>query len=356
MSALAVRIGHTQGTFSLDVDFAVPKTGVTALFGPSGAGKSTIIAAIAGLLRPRSGHIRVGDTVLFDAARGICVPPERRRMGCVFQQPLLFPHLRVRENCAFGARRSGAPQRAADIARVIELLGISALLDRYPRHLSGGEGQRVAIARALLSSPRMLLLDEPLSAVDEARRRDVLPYLERLRDEAGLPVVYVSHALCEVTRLADHAIVLEAGRVAARGPVAEVCATSRPGHADETGAVIQATVESHDDRDSLTRVRFAGGELLLPQVPAPVGASLPLFVPARDVLLSLHPLENVSANNVLPVTITALREVDNAQLDVGLRCGATALVARLTRPSVRRLHLAVGMDVYAVIKTVQLRG
>lgn len=352
---LEVDIRHRAGSFSLAASFTVASRGVTALFGHSGAGKSMVLSAIAGHLRPDAGTIRLGEDTVFDSARGHCTPPEQRGLGCVFQQPLLFPHLRVRDNCLFGARRAVSPPTTAQIDRVLSLLDLNALLKRYPHHLSGGEAQRVAMARALLCQPRMLLLDEPMSAIDDSRKRDVLPYLERLRDEAGVPIVYVSHALNEVTRLAERVVVFENGRVSAHGPADEILSSLGAVPGTDAGALIAATIARHADDEQLSYADFDGGVLVLPRIDAPVGKAVRLFVHARDVMLSLHALKDVSANNVLPATVTELHDRSHAGIDVQVRCGATDLVARLTRHSVKRLRLQPGDAVFAVIKTVQLR-
>ena len=224
---LDVALRKRLGSFVLDAAFAAPTDGVTALFGSSGAGKSTIVHAIAGLTRPDSGHIRVGDRTLYDAAAGIEQPPRRRRIGYVFQEARLFPHMRVRDNLMYGYRRAPKGDRRIELDAVVELLGIEALLARRPLTLSGGERQRVALGRALLAQPRLLLMDEPMAALDVGRKAEILPYIERLRDELRLPIVYVSHSVEEVARLADTVVVLEQGKVAAAGAIADVMARTR---------------------------------------------------------------------------------------------------------------------------------
>ncbi|CAO4145943.1 Maltose/maltodextrin import ATP-binding protein MalK [Methylorubrum aminovorans] len=341
-----------RGGFALDVAFSAG-AGLTALFGRSGSGKTTVIDLIAGLAQPQRGRIVANGTVLLDTARGIRVPVHRRRVGCVFQEARLMPHLSVRQNLRFGrlfSRGTGGPSLEA----VADLLGIAPLLERRPAGLSGGERQRVAIGRALLARPRLLLMDEPLSALDEARKREILPYIERLRDEAGLPIVYVSHAVAEVARLASTVVVLEAGRVAASGPVDAVL--RRPDlipDGAEAGSVLAMQVERHDPATGLTRLTGPAGPLDLPLIDAPAGRRLNLRVPARDVLLALARPDGLSARNVLPGHILSMREEGTACL-VEVTCGEATLAARLTRASARDLGLTVGRPVFAIVKSVAL--
>jgi molybdate transport system ATP-binding protein len=263
---LDVAIRTRLGNFTVDAAFVAPTPGVTALFGRSGAGKTSIVRALAGLTRPEAGHIRIGETVFFDSERGVDLPAERRRVGYVFQDARLFPHLTVADNLRYGWRRAPAGDRPIPFDAVVPLLGIGGLLDRRTHMLSGGEKQRVAIGRALLSQPRLLLMDEPLASLDAERKAEVLPYIERLRDELALAVVYVSHAHDEVERLARTLIVLESGRVAAAGTIGEL--TGRldvRGISDrgDAATVIDATVLAQDDARRLTRLGFAGGELVV---------------------------------------------------------------------------------------------
>ena len=352
---IEVDVALTRGNdFSLEVAFTAG-AGLTALFGRSGSGKTTVIDLIAGLTLPQRGRIVVDGTVLLDTERGIRVPVHRRRIGCVFQEARLLPHLSVRQNLGFGrffSRGSGGP----DFDAVVEMLGIAPLLERRPAGLSGGERQRVAIGRALLARPRLLLMDEPLSALDEARKREILPSLERLRDEAGLPIVYVSHAVAEVARLASTVVVLEGGRVAGQGPVDAVLRRPDliPDRA-EVGSVLAVTVAGHDTDAGLTRLAGAGGALHLnvPWLALPVGRRLNLRVPARDVLLATQAPRSLSARNVLPGRVASLREEGAACL-AEIACEGTTLLARLTRASARDLGLAEGRPVYAIVKSVAL--
>ena len=353
---IAVDVSLRREGFALEVAFTAG-AGLTALFGRSGSGKTTVIDLIAGLSHPQRGRIVIDGMVLLDTERGIRLPVHRRRIGCVFQEARLMPHLSVRQNLRFGrffSRGTDGPSLDA----VADLLGIRPLLERRPAGLSGGERQRVAIGRALLARPRLLLMDEPLSALDEARKREILPYIERLRDEAGLPIVYVSHSVAEVARLASTVVVLEGGRVAASGPVDAVLRRPDliPDRA-EAGSVLALVVESHDPAAGLTRLAGPGGDgaprLDLPLLALPPGRRLNLRIPARDVLLATEPPRALSARNVLAGHVAALAEEGPACL-VEVTCGGSILVARLTRASARDLGLAVGRPVYAVVKSVAL--
>ena len=353
---LDVRLEHRFGAFRLDVAFEAP-AGVTALFGRSGSGKTTIVNAVAGLLAPERGRVAVDGAVLLDTARGVRVPAHRRRVGCVFQEPRLFPHLSVRQNLAFG--RWFAPRGAAreDPGRLIGLLGIGHLLDRRPGALSGGEASRVAIGRALLSGPRILLMDEPLAALDEARRAEILPYLERLRDEARVPILYVSHSVAEVARLATTVVALEGGRVVRAGPASEVLADPQAVPVmgvREAGALLPARVVGHDEADGLSELAAGGGRLWLPRIDAPPGARIRVRIEAKDVILALAPPEGISALNVLPAVVTAIREGEGPGAAVGLRVGEDRLLARVTRRSVRALGLAPGTRCHVVLKAVSV--
>jgi len=357
---LEVSIRHRQGAFTLDVDFAAGP-GATVLFGRSGSGKTTLVNAVAGLLRPQDGRIVLDGEVLLDTAAGRFVPPHRRRIGYVFQEARLFPHLSVRGNLLFG-QRFGRRGRggAGEFDRVVDLLGIAPLLDRRPRHLSGGERQRVAIGRALLADPRLLLLDEPLSGLDAARRAEILPYLERLRDGLNLPMVYVSHQVEEVVRLATTLVILEDGRVAAAGPVAEVM--GRAGVPDllgrtEAGALLPARVAGRDAAWGLTLLRTPAGTLSAPDIAAPLGTELRLRIRARDVLISLQRPDGLSARNALPATVGEVRrDPGAATVDVLLDAGGFLLVANITAKAAAELRLAPGMPVHAVIKAVAVDG
>jgi molybdate transport system ATP-binding protein len=353
---LEVDIEHRLGAFELDIHFRAGR-GLTALFGRSGAGKTSVVNAIAGLLRPEKGRIIVDGSVLIDTERGLEAPAYRRRVGYVFQEDRLFPHLTVRQNLLFGRWFASAPALATRLDDVIELLGISALLDRRPGRLSGGEKQRVAIGRALLASPRLLLMDEPLASLDARRKEEILPYIERLRDRAGMPIVYVSHAVAEVTRLANTIVLISDGRVRAVGPLQEVM-----GRAElypmtgrfEAGAVLAARVAAHDPRWRLTELSGAFGKLTVSRLPAPIGTALRVRIRARDVILAAAPPVGISALNVLMCRVEAVIPIEEAALEVQLRLGDEWLLARVTRRSGATLGLAPGREIFAVIKTVAI--
>jgi molybdate transport system ATP-binding protein len=352
--ALDVRLDHRLGAFVLDVAFTAPP-GVTALFGRSGAGKTSVVNAVAGLVAPKAGRIAVDGTVLLDSAAGIAVPRHRRRVGYVFQEARLFPHLTVRQNLGFG--RWFAPRRAprVEMGDVVELLGIGGLLERRPGALSGGEKQRVAIGRALLSAPRLLLMDEPLASLDEARKAEILPYLELLRDEVRVPIVYVSHSVAEVARLATTVVALSEGRVVRVGPAAEVLGATDlfpvVGR-QEASALLPARVVGNAAEDGLSELAVAGGRLWVPALPVDAGTALRVRVRARDVMLALRPPEAISALNVLAVTVTEIGDAEGAIVEVGLDCAGDRLRARITRRSLRALALAPGRPCYAVLKSV----
>jgi molybdate transport system ATP-binding protein len=349
---LAVDVRAQFGDFRLDVAFETASP-LTALFGPSGCGKTTLLRLIAGLARPDDGRIAAGGVTLTDRSARISVPAHRRRIGYVFQEPRLFPHLSVRQNLLYGRwfnPRSGAES----LDRVVELLGLAALLGRQPGLLSGGERQRVALGRALLSAPRLLLMDEPLTGIDDARREEILPYIEKLRDEAGIPIVYVSHILAEVARLATEIVVMDRGLVAAAGPAAEMLTRLDLGlaHAADAAALIEAVVRLHDDRAGLSILETAAGMMRLPRLDAAIGARIRLWIEARDVILSTVRPENMSALNVFEARIADLRENEGARVEIRLYCGGVPLLARVTRLSVEALDLTIGRRVYAIVKSV----
>ena len=368
---IRVRLQVPFPAFALDVDLTLPGTGVTALFGPSGSGKTTCLRAMAGLehavvLRSaiRRNLVIINGDTWQDESQGIFVATHLRALGYVFQEASLFSHLSVAHNLAFGQKRvarAAVQQKVAlaqAIEQAVELLGIGHLLDRQPHTLSGGERQRVAIARALATSPRLLLMDEPLAALDARRKAEVLPYLEKLHNELNIPILYVSHAIDEVARLADHLVLLEEGKVAASGPTADVMTRlDLPlAHGDAAGAVISATVVSHDPGYHLTLVRFAGGDFTVPRQAADVGQTLRVRVQARDVSLTLHRQVATSIQNILTVTVTAMSPDAPGQVMVQLDAGGSALLARVTARSVDALALAVGKQLFAQVKGVAILG
>ena len=351
---LSVAVAHHFGEFSLDAAFDSPG-GLTAIFGRSGAGKTSLINAIAGLFRPERARIVIDGEVLTDTGRGIFVPARRRRIGYVFQEGRLFPHLTVRQNLLYGRWFAPRTDRPGDVDAIVDLLGVGPLLARRPASLSGGEKQRVAIGRALLSDPRLLVMDEPLASLDEARKAEILPYIERLRDQVGVPIVYVSHAVAEVTRLATTMVVLNEGRVAAAGPTAAIMGRidlfPLTGRA-EAGAILATRVAEHDLTFGLTTLRAAAGILRVPRLDLPLGAALRVRIRARDVMIGLAPPVGLSALNVLPGTVAEIGQAHGPIIDIRLDCGGEPLIARLTRRSVESLGLAPGRPVYAVIKSI----
>ncbi len=351
---LSVRLRHAFGDFTLEAEFDAPQ-GVTVLFGRSGSGKTTVANAIAGLLRPDAGRIIAAGRVLFDSESGTHLPPHRRRIGYVFQDSRLFPHLTVRRNLCFG--RWFAPRGAAreDTARIVEMLGIGHLLDRHPGALSGGEKSRVALGRALLCAPALVVADEPLAALDEARRNEILPYFERLRDETRVPVLYVSHAASEVARLATTVVALQAGRVVAQGSAAEVLGDPgiTPLGAREAGAVLETRIVAHH-ADGLTELAAGPDRLLLPLVDRPVGADLRVRIAAHDVILSRGRPDGLSALNVLAGIVGEVREGGGPGALVAIDTGAGRVLARITRRSASALGLAPGVAAHAIVKTVSV--
>jgi len=354
--SICARLGRTYAGFNLDFNLELPGRGITALFGPSGSGKTTCLRCIAGLERAPGGFLSVNGEVWQDDTQNIFVPVHRRALGFVFQEASLFPHLSVAQNLDYGRRRR-VGSAALDPAAMIALLGIRHLLDRRPQTLSGGERQRVAIARALLAGPRLLLLDEPLASLDLARKREILPYLERLHDTLDLPVLYVSHSPDEVARLADHLVLLEAGRVMASGPLATTLARLDlpASFADDAGTVIVGTVHAYDNAYRLLTLNFPGGSLRVIHEAVSVGRRLRVQIKARDVSLALQPPTGTSILNLLPATVTAEAPVDDTgHVLIGLSVGETPLTARITRFSRDQLNLLPGFSVYAQIKAVSV--
>jgi len=353
---LEVDVTLMQGGFRLDAQFAADAP-IVALFGRSGAGKSTLVNAIAGLVKPQRGRICVDGRALFDENAGIDLAPENRRVGYVFQDALLFPHLTVRGNLAYGERLTPPGERYVDHDRIVDLLDLGRLLDRRPSRLSGGERQRAAIGRALLASPRLLLMDEPLASLDAARKTEILAYIELLRDELRLPIVYVSHSLEEVTRLADHVVVIGDGRVIAEGPLASLMGRSDMAMLAgrfEAGTVIPARVTRVDEHNGLTTLRFDGGELVVPNLDALPGEPVRARIRARDVSISLRRPEGISIQNILPARIIALGSEYGAIIDVEMAVGGATILARVTRKAVAELSLRPGLEVHALVKAVAI--
>ncbi|WLI15416.1 MULTISPECIES: molybdenum ABC transporter ATP-binding protein [Pseudomonas] len=351
------RLKLNYSGFSLDVDLQLPGRGVTALYGHSGSGKTTCLRCIAGLEQAEQGFIQVNDEVWQDSDKGIFVPPHKRALGYVFQEASLFPHLSVRANLEFGLRRIPRQQRRVDMTHATELLGIGHLLGRDPQNLSGGERQRIGIARALLTSPKLLLMDEPLAALDTQRKNEILPYLQRLHDELDIPVLYVSHSQDEVARLADHLVLLSNGKALASAPIGETLARLDLPLAlgDDAGVVIEGHVSAYDADYQLLTLQLPNTELSIRVAHSPMaeGQALRCKVQARDVSLSLQGVEHSSILNRLPVTVISEIGADNAaHVLIRLNAAGTPLLARITRYSRDQLGVHPGQQLWAQIKAV----
>lgn len=345
--------------FALDVDLHLPGRGVTALFGHSGSGKTTCLRCVAGLEQAGIGLLEVNGECWQDSAAGVFVPTHKRPLGYVFQEASLFPHLSVRRNLEFGMKRVASSTRKVSWGQAVDLLGIGHLLERMPDNLSGGERQRVGMARALLTSPRLLLMDEPLAALDLKRKQEILPYLERLHDELDIPVLYVSHSPDEVARLADHVVLLDQGRVVAQGGLVETLARLDlpTAFTEDAGVVVEAVVGDHDDQYHLTRLDFEGGSVLVARRPEAFGQRLRFRVHARDVSLARVPAERSSITNVLSAVVMEVVDADTpAHVLVRLDASGTPLLARITRRSADQLAVSTGERLWAQIKTVALLG
>ena len=351
---LDIHIGRQQGDLTINVAFRTEGGGVTALFGRSGAGKTSVINMVAGLVRPDAGRITVNGTRLFDAEKQIDIPPEKRRIGYVFQEGRLFPHLSVRSNLVYGMHRTPAAARYVHFDPVVDLLGIGHLLDRRPARLSGGEKQRVAIGRALLTSPSLLLMDEPLASLDTSRKAEVLPFIARLADEFSIPILYVSHALEEILNLADTMVLIDAGRIMAEGPIEEIMShrhlQQMTGYADY-GTVIPTAVEHHDEAAGLTHLRFAGGVLKVPHFDTAAGDRVRVRIQARSVAIATVAPEKISVQNIFPGTIEDITTGSGSLVDVRMNVGCP-LLARITPLAVQELDLKPGQPVFALVKSV----
>ncbi|MGH1464911.1 MAG: molybdenum ABC transporter ATP-binding protein [Cognatishimia sp.] len=353
--SLSVKLSHDFGGFALDAEFQAPK-GLTAIFGPSGSGKTSVVNALAGLLRPDHGRITLNDTVFLDTSQGIVMPVRKRRVGYVFQDARLFPHMNVARNLDFGRRAQALPKAQDTFDGVVTLLGLQDLLRRAPADLSGGEKQRVAIGRALLSQPQLLLLDEPLAALDDARKQEILPYLERLRDLTETPILYVSHSVSEVARLATTVVAIQQGKVLRAGPATQIFADPEAVPAlgeGAAGAILEAKVKTHHN-DGMTELSADGVTLFLPQFSAPPGRVVRVRVRAQDVMLSLTEPQGVSALNIIHGHISVVAPGQNKGVWVQIQCGSQVILARITQRSATALQLAEGMPIYAVIKSVSV--
>lgn len=352
--SVEARLRLPRGDFVLDVDLALPGRGVTAVFGPSGSGKTTLLRAVAGLEHAVDGHVKVGDMLWQDGEH--FVPVHRRSVGFVFQEASLFSHLNVRGNLEYGLRRVPESERRVSLERAIDLLGIAPILGRRTDSLSGGERQRAAIARALAVSPRILMMDEPLAAVDLMHKQEIMPYLESLHDELDIPVLYVSHAIDEVAGLADTLVLLEAGRTVAVGTTRDMLTHPKLPFLHDAGAeaIVETVVAAHDDAFYLTYLDFPGGRFAVTRRPLPVGEVVRVRVAARDVSLTLEKQSGTSIMNLFPATIEDIVEDGRAQAMVRLAAGEATLLSRITAKSAVDLGLKPGQSVYAQVKAVAL--
>ena len=355
---LEVELKKELGNFKVETAFATTGNGVTALFGHSGAGKSSVINMIAGLVRPDEGRIVVNGRCVFDRRQGIHVPPDRRRFGYVFQEDRLFPHLTVESNLTYGMKRVPQKEHYVELDSVVDLLGIGHLLSRRPGRLSGGEKQRVAIGRALLTSPVLLLMDEPLASLDAARKKELLPFIAKLPRELSVPILYVSHSVDEILNLADMIVLLDSGSVVANGTVEEVAARSdfqQLTGLSERGVVWSTTVESHSAEEGITRLRFDGGSMCIARAGVPVGEKVRIRIHPRNVGIALEEIRGTSIQNVFPARVQSTTDpLLGAPVQVELQIGETPLLASVTPKAALELGLKPGKNVYAMIKSVSI--
>jgi len=344
------------GDFLLDAEGSIPNRGVSALFGRSGCGKTSLLRCIAGLEPAAEGYLALGEECWHDSRRRHCVPTHERGIGYVFQEGMLFPHLKVRENLHFGHRRTPPHLRFSDFDQVVELLALAPLLERSPAQLSGGEKQRVAIGRALLNHPRLLLMDEPMAALDRGHKKEILPYLERLHGASPVPIIYVTHDLDELSRIADHLLLVEQGTILAAGPLNDMLSRiDLPIARDEdAGSLFDARIIRHDEEYHLSTLEFSGGELIVSWIDRPVGEEVRIRIQAKDISLALEPPGPTSILNILPATVREMAVHGRGRMIVRLDLGGAPLLARITRKSQVRLDLQPGMRVYAQIKSVAL--
>jgi molybdate transport system ATP-binding protein len=350
--AIIAQFKLNYGNFSLDVDLHLPSSGITVLFGHSGSGKTTLLRCIAGLQHSPQGLLTINGTTWQDSDNKLFLPTHKRSLGYVFQEANLFAHLTVLDNLCYGLKRIAQTANTEKFNQVIELLGITHLLERMPERLSGGERQRVAIARALVLNPDILLMDEPLASLDSKRKQEILPFLTRLHNELNIPVLYVTHSQQEVAQLADYLVLLADGKVQAAGLLSETLSRiDLPQAQDRQAASVwQVTIIEQETAYHLTRVVFAGGELSIPAIDAKLGTALRIQIYARDVSITLEVAKATSILNVLPATITDLIDDEEGQSVVRLQVGSQPLLAHITRKSAQLLALQTGMTVYVQIK------
>ena len=355
---LLVRYLLKRAAFSLNVDLEMPMRGITGIFGPSGAGKTTLLRCMAGLEQPDSSRLLINGSVWEDSDAGISRAPHQRRIGYVFQEARLFGHLDVSGNLRYGEKRLTSKSSSIEFDHVVDLLGLTSLLNRSPMTLSGGEAQRVAIGRALLRGPDLILMDEPLAATDEARRGEVLPFIERLHTDVGLPIIYVSHNIDEICRICDQLAVMDSGRILAHGDLQSVLLqTDVPILAGrEAGAVLNATIEEYESSYGLTRVATSGSRLWVPGENGPPSTTLRLRVRANDVSLCLERPHKTSILNVMEAEVVRVQEEPTGSVLVHLRVGEDGLLARVTRRSCSELSLQSGVKVFAQVKSIAVRN
>jgi molybdate transport system ATP-binding protein len=349
-----VDIRHNLGRFQLEARFSSSGR-LTALFGPSGSGKTSVVNLIGGLTRPIHGRIAVDGRVLVDTDAGVFVPRHKRRIGYVFQEPRLFPHMSVRHNLEYGAWFTPVGERHEDFDRVADLLGIRHLLDRAPGPLSGGEKQRIAIGRALLTSPRLLLMDEPLASLDSARKGEIMPYIERLRDESGIPIIYVSHSIEEVARLSTDMVVMADGRIVESGATREIMQRLDVLPADDTGeagVLLDTVIESFDSAYGMSVLRSPAGQFRIAGRLGDTGMPVRLRVRARDVIVATERPRKMSALNVLSGKVSGIGGASGPLVDVSIDCSGEPIIARITRQSLEGLGLTLGLPAFAIVKTV----
>jgi len=358
-----LQIKLKRSAFELDVNVQLPEQGITAIFGPSGSGKTSVLRAVAGLEKSQQGRIQVGAQTWQDTAQGTCLPTWQRPLGYVFQESSLLPHLNVQQNLNFGLKRAlsssnhGQLNATQSLQASIELLGIGNLLQRMPDQLSGGERQRVAIARAIAMQPQLLLMDEPLASLDAARRQEIFPWLARLRDELKIPMLYVTHSVEELTRLADHLVALDKGQVTAQGPIGAVLTQviNPVLVGEDAGALISGRIGTVDAQWHLSRVDFDGGSVWMRDAQLRVGKVVRIRILARDVSLATSEPQHSSIQNLLQGVIQSITpDAHPSQVLVVLKCGATEVLARVTQKAVSELGLQVGMPVWAQVKSVAL--